>query len=120
MDSGKTIKVFRASKDSTSGVMVTPTDAWIIGDQKNLINVNSSGIVMLGRSISFATTSENIRHAGFFVGLNDIARLFPSTLVTPQSAQVPYPPLGMVATVTKDLPFFLAMMAATTAAGALV
>ena len=109
-ESTKNIKIWKATSNSNAGFMVTPKSAFMIANKNNFVAVGDVGISLTGKSISFATTSENLRKGGLFVEMNDFVKMIPTTLVTPMPEQIPFPPLGMVSSVIKDLPFFLAMM----------
>ena len=116
MSSKKDYKIWTAVSGGP-GMMVTPEDAFLIGNKNNFIVANKGGVSIIGNSITLGTVSENIRRGGLFVNMNDFIRMIPSTIVTPIPANIPYPPLGMAATILKDLPFFIAMMGVTLAAG---
>lgn len=120
MELGKKIRVWRASKDATAGIMLGENFAVLAGTKSNFVVASDTGIGISGKSISMITTSENIRHAGLFILTNDFLRMIPQTLVTPMPSQVPYPPIGLVSNIVKDLPFFLALLAGGAAAGAAV
>lgn len=94
------------------GVMATPEEAFLVGDQGNFVVASKTGVSIMGKSVTLGTTGENIRQGGLFVGMNDFVRMIPSTIVTPIPPQIPFPPLGMISTVLSDLPFFIAMMTA--------
>jgi len=108
-ESTKNIKIWKATRNSNAGFMVTERSAFMIGTRNNFIVAADTGVSIAGKSISFNTTSENIRAGGLFVQMNDFVRMVPQTLVTPMPTQIPFPPFGMVTSVMKDLPFFLAM-----------
>lgn len=103
-------KIWKAHKDALAGFMVTDSAVVMAGSKSNFIAIDNTGIALGGKGISFNTTSENQRHGGFFVKMNDFAQMVPKTIVTQIPSQVPFPPLGMTTQVLKDLPFFLAMM----------
>lgn len=104
------IKVWKANKDSLAGFMVTESSVVMAGSKSNFIAIDNTGIALGGKSISFNTASENQRHGGFFVKMNDFVQMIPKTIVTPIPSQIPFPPLGMITQVAKDLPFFFAML----------
>lgn len=110
MTSKKDYKIWTAVKGGP-GMMVTPEEAYLVGSRTNFVAASKSGVSIMGNSITIGTISENVRQGGLFVGMNDFVRMIPSTIVTPIPPQIPWPPLGMITTVLKDLPFFLAMMA---------
>lgn len=114
------VKVWRASKTATAGFMTGENFAVMAGTKTNFVVASDTGVGISGKSISFMTTSENIRHGGLFILTNDFLRMIPQTLVTPMPSQVPYPPIGLVSNVVKDLPFFLALLAGGAIAGGAV
>jgi hypothetical protein len=109
-DSANRIKIWKATKEGIAGFMVTERAAYMVGSETGFIVANQIGVGIAGKSISFMTTSENIRQGGIFIQMNDFIRMIPQTLMTPVPSQVPFPPLGMVTSVVKDLPFFLALL----------
>ncbi len=110
----KTVKVWRASINSPAGMMVTEKAAFLIGNRSNFVVANDIGTLISGKSITLNTTSEQIRVGGFFVKMNDLTQMIPSTLVTPMPNQVPFPPLGLALGILKDIPFFLGMINSAT------
>jgi len=109
MSTTKNFKIWTAVPGGP-GVMATEQEAYLIGSKTNFVAASSAGVAVMGKSITMGTTGENIRQGGLFVGMNDFIRMIPSTIVTPIPPQIPFPPLGMISTVMKDLPFFIAMM----------
>lgn len=107
----KHIKIWKATPGSKSGFMVTERAVLMIGSKGNFVAADKTGVSIQGKSISLQTTSENIRVGGLFVKMNDFIQMIPTTLVTPMPAQIPFPPLGLISSISKDMPFFLAMMA---------
>jgi len=87
-------KIWKVSEDSESGMMLTNDAAFLIGSRKNFVVANKNGVVIAGKSISLATSSENIRVGGLFAGMNDFAKMIPSTIVTPIPSILPIPPLS--------------------------
>lgn len=110
MSSKKHIKIWTATDDAKAGFMVTPSTAFMIGSRTNFLAVDKNGITAMGKSFSFGISSENIRKGGLFLGKNDFVQMIPSTIVTPLPNQIPFPPLGLITSVIKDLPMFLAML----------
>jgi len=109
----KNVKIWTAVRDTKAGVMVTPKEAYMVANGTNYIGVSENGAIIAGNSISFHTLSENQRHAGMFVKMNDIVQMIPTTLVTPMPAQVPFPPLSFASEIVEDLPMFIAMGASS-------
>lgn len=120
MSSTKNVKIWKATKHAAAGVMVDQKNAYLIGNSKNFVAASNAGVSIMGKSVTIGTTSENIRKGGLFVEMNDLVKMVPTTLVTPMPAQVPFPPLAMVSSIMKDLPFFLAMVGGAAIAGAVV
>lgn len=104
------VKIWTASENTAAGFMVTENKAYMIADRSNHFVASPNGAIITGKSIVFNTTSENIRAGGFFIKMNDIVQMIPTTLVTPMPSQVPFPPLGFVSAIVKDLAFVTAMM----------
>ena len=109
-ESTKNIKIWKATNKSNAGMMVTERAAFLIGTSKNFVVASDKGVGIAGKSISFMTTSENIRQGGLWIQMNDFAKMIPSTLISPLPYQIPFPPAGLITSVAKDLPFFLAML----------
>ena len=110
MSSKKKSKIWTASSDATAGMMVGQNFSAMVADRNNFAIVSKNGVVLTGKSIVFNSLSDNIRHAGFFALMNDFARLVPSTIVTPQPAQMPFPPTQLAVTIQRDMAFTLALM----------
>ncbi len=115
-DTKKQFRIWQAVKDGPA-TMVTPEAAFLIGSKNNFIAAHKNGLALIGKGITFGTSGEQIRQGGLFVGMNDFVRMIPSTITTPIPPQMPMPPMGMVSSVMKDLPFFIAMMAGAIAVG---
>lgn len=115
MSESKYIRVWKVSKRSSAGVMLTERSASLIGNKSNFVAADNTGVSIIGNSINFGVLSENQRHGGFFVKMNDFVQMVPTTIVTPTPNQIPFPPTGLISSVAKDMPFFTAM-----AAGALI
>lgn len=109
-ESSKTVKIWKASKTSNAGMMITEKSAFLIGGRNNFVAVGDTGVAVVGKSIAFSTTSENLRQGGLWVQMNDFVRMVPQSVVTPMPSQIPFPPIGLVTSVMKDLPFFFALM----------
>lgn len=111
MTERRKVKVWRASTQGETGMIVTEKAAMVVGNSKNFLVASAGGIGLVGRSVSFGTTGENIRQGGLFVQMNDFLQMIPSTIVTPQPKLMPFPPMGLIATAMKDIPVFMAMLA---------
>jgi len=107
--SKKGYKIWKASRDSEAGFMVTPEYAIMAGAKNAFIAVSKEGTHISG-PLSLITTGENIRTAGLFVGMNDFVKMIPSTMVTPIPSQIPVPPVALFTSVAKSLPFILAFL----------
>jgi hypothetical protein len=110
MSQQKTVKVWTASKNAPAGFQVEEKAAYMIGSRSNFIAADGNGVSITGKSITLGTGAENVRRGGLFIGLNDFIKLIPTTIVTPMPEQIPFPPMGVVTGVMKDLPFFIAML----------
>ena len=110
MSDKRKVKVWRASKTSQTAFTVEEGSAKMVGSRTNFIAADKEGVAISG-NISFVTISENIRRGGLFLELNDFVRMIPTTIVTPMPSQIPWPPLGMITSLAKDLPIFLSLLA---------
>lgn len=110
LESQSTFKVWKSSSDSAAGFMVTPDTAVMAGSPKNFIAIDSNATHIAG-PVSIVTSSEQIRQGGLFIQMNDFVRMVPSTIVTPIPPQVPIPPIALFASIAKQMPFVLAMLA---------
>lgn len=107
---GGRFKIWTATRTAKNGFMVTPTTSVMAGSKKNFIAADSGGVYISGGgSISFNTTSENIRMGGLFVQLNDFIRMIPSTIMTPFPPVIPFAPLSMPLMIASELPFFISL-----------
>lgn len=106
----KHIKIWKATPESKAGFMATERAAFLIGTKGNFVAADKNGVAIQGKSISLQTTSENIRVGGLFVKMNDFTQMVPTTVVTPMPSQVPFPPLGLISGIAKDMPFFMALL----------
>ena len=111
MSSHKDIRIWRVSKDSTAGVEIGPTHALMAANRNNFFVATEIGLGLAGNSVSFMLPSEKIRHGGFFIRQNDFLQMIPSTIVTPNPNQIPFPPFGLVSSIIKDMPAFLGLLA---------
>jgi hypothetical protein len=107
--SKKNFKIWKASRDSEAGFMITPETAVMAGSKSSFIAIDKSGTHISG-PISFITTGENIRTAGLFVGMNDFVKMIPSTMMTPIPSQLPIPPVALFTSIALSLPFVLAAL----------
>ena len=106
----KNIKIWKATNNSSAGMMITERDVFMIADKYNFVHAHKAGVNLIGKSVNIGTMSENQRHGGLFVRMNDFVQLIPQTVVTPIPNQIPFPPLGFATSIARDLPFFLAML----------
>lgn len=102
-------RVIRVSNNAKAGVELSESTAKLMGDENNFIAVDSDGIYLKG-NLSFITDGTGIRRGGLFVQMPDMLRMIPSTIVTPIPPQIPIPPISQIASITKDLAFFLALL----------
>jgi len=110
-ESQKHVKVWRATKKSPAGVQVEEKTAYLIGNRDNFVAASDTGVVISGgKGITFNTSSENIRKGGLFIEMNDFVQMIPTSVVTPMPGQIPFPPLALISSVMKDMPFFMALM----------
>ena len=109
MASKDQVRIWQAVKDGPA-MQVDQNAAYMIGNKSNFIAASKDGISIMGNSITLGVSGEQIRQGGLFVGQNDFVRMVPSTITTPIPPQMPMPPLGMIKSIKKDLPFFMAMV----------
>lgn len=112
------VKTWRVT-GAKAGMQVTSEGAFMVGSEKNFIAATDKGISLIAKSIAFGTTSENLRHAGLWVEMNDFLRMIPQSIVTPIPSQIPWPPLGFATSIVRDVPFFIAMAVGSVAATAM-
>lgn len=110
MSQKKKVKIWTAARDSSAGFMITENKAFMVADRANHFVASPNGAIITGKSVVLNTTSENIRNGGLFVKMNDLTQMVPTTLVTPMPGQIPFPPLGFVTAMVKDLAFMIALM----------
>ena len=108
--SEKRFKIWSATESSQAGAMVTEKEAFLVGTPKNFVVASDSGIGLMGKSVTFGTTSENIRSGGMFLKMNNFVRMIPSTFATPIPPEIPFPPIALFTSVIKDMPFVFALM----------
>lgn len=120
MAGDRKVKVWRVSPTSTAGVEITEGAVVVAGSRTNFISAHSAGITMMGKSINFGVPSENQRHGGMFIKMNDFLQMVPTTIVTPVPNQIPFPPFGLASSMLSNMPFFVAMLAAGAVASTLV
>jgi len=104
-----TTRVFKSSKTAKAGLLLEEDAATLIGDQRHFLNADSRGVTIRG-PMSLVCTSESIRRAGLFIGMNDYIEQLPSTIVSPLPKNIPYPPAHMMVDIVKDLAFFMAFL----------
>jgi len=109
-DNKKDYQIWKVDRNSTAGIVITPSAVAIVGSQDNFVSVDATGTTIAGESIHKQTLGENERQAGIFTHINDFSQMIPTTLVTPAPQLVPYPPLAMLTTVLDSLPVFIAAL----------
>ena len=108
----RNFKIWRASPSSDAGIMITPRGATIAGNAKNAVVADETGVYLsMGGSVSFGTTSENIRMGGLFVQMNDWIRMIPQSMMTPFPNGIPSIPLSLGISSAKELAVVIAMLA---------
>ncbi len=105
----RTTKIWKASKKSSAGMMITENSALIVANPYNLIAVNEYGVTLVG-NISIVADAHNIRRGGLFVGINDFTDMIPSTILTPLPKQIPFPPINGLTNIAKDVAFFKSLL----------
>lgn len=102
-------KIWKASKDSKAGFMVTPDTAVMAGSKSAFFAASKEGCFISG-PISFITTGEQTRRAGLFVGMNDFVKMLPSNIMMPIPDLIPVPPVALFSSMALSLPFMIAML----------
>lgn len=115
--SDRRVKVWRVSKESKAAIEISENSALLAGSRSNFVAAHQAGVTIMGKSINFAVPSENQRHGGLFIRMNDFLQMIPTTIVTPVPNQIPYPPFALASSMMQDLPFFLAMLSVGVVAG---
>ena len=105
----KNVRIWTATRDAQAGMMVKEDSAYMVADRKNFIATTREGTIISANSVVFNLPSDAIREGGLFVRMNDMVRMIPTTLVTPMSQHIPFPPFGFAFAIAKDLEFFYAM-----------
>jgi hypothetical protein len=106
MSERKHVKVWRAVKNAPAAFMIDEDSAFLVGSRGNFVVADDSHVGIVAEGISFNTLSENQRHGGLFIKMNDLVQMVPTTLVTPMPAQNPYPPMGLVNGIFDDVARF--------------
>jgi len=104
-----TRKIFRSSRQSEAGLMLTEKSASLLGSQGNFVVCDERGVTIKG-PISLVAQSSDIRTGGLFVGLNDFLEMIPSTLVTPIPKKIPFPPVFALSGIQTDVAFFMSLL----------
>lgn len=110
MGNDKNVKVWKASRTAGAGVVVFEDSAQLIGSKDAAVIADNKGVSVVG-PISMVSDAANIRRGGLFIGLNDFLDMIPSTIVTPIPKQIPMAPIVGIQGLTKDVAFFLALLA---------
>ena len=104
-------KIWRATKDSEAGFMITPEIAVMAANKNVFIAAAKEGLFLSG-PLSIVTMGSQVRRGGLFVEQTEWLKMIPSTMVTPIPQVLPIPPVALFSTIAKSLPFILAMMVA--------
>lgn len=97
-------KIWRADKNSIPAFQCTPRSVIMSGNKNNSIICDENAIyISQGGSVSFGTTSENIRYGGLFVGMNDFIKMIPQTIMTPFPSLIPFLPLALMFSSAKEI-----------------
>jgi len=102
-------RIWKASRDSAAGFMVTPDEVVMAGAKSAFFAASKEGCYISG-PLSIIATSESVKRAGLFSEIPDFMKMLPSTVVTPIPAQIPMPPVAMFTSIAKSLPFVLAFL----------
>ena len=105
----ETTRVFNTGPNADAGIQLKDKEAALVGSKSNLVVANQHGVTIRG-PMSLLATSESIRKAGLFIGLNDFIEMLPSCIVVPLPRNTQYPPVFMMANIAKDLAFFMAFL----------
>ena len=103
MASEAKIKIWKATRNSKTGFMVTEDAVVMAGSKSNYIVADDNGVNIAG-SISLMCSSDQIRSGGLFVSMNDFIKMIPGTIVTPIPQSLPIPPVKMIGYISEMLP----------------
>lgn len=103
------IKVWKASINSSAKMTVTDDSAYVIGSENRFIKVNANGTTVYG-PMSIIAGTESIKTGGMFTQLSNMAKMIPSTMVTPIPDQIPSPPLNIMFDLAGDVAFFASLL----------
>jgi hypothetical protein len=109
MSQDKTIKVWKVSRTSSAGMVVSEDSAILVGSKDVAVIASDKGVTLVG-PISLVADAASIRRGGLFTGLNDFLDMIPSTIVTPIPKQIPVPPIHGLMGLTKDVAFFRSLL----------
>lgn len=104
-----TVRAWKATRDSLSGVFINKDKALLVGDPQHFVAVDSNGITFKGPTSNISMSTER-REAGLFLGLGEFTEMIPSTIVTPIPSKIPVPPVTAIANVLQDVAFFAAVL----------
>jgi hypothetical protein len=107
LNSKSKIKVWKCSRESEAGFMVTPEAAVMAGASGAFIAADKHGVHISG-PLSIITSGDQVRRGGLFIEFNEFIAMIPSTIVTPIPKVMICPPIAMFASIAKTMPFVLA------------
>ena len=106
----ETTKVWRATRTASAGFQITEDSAALVGNKEHFVLANDKGVYVSG-PFSMIADAASIRRGGLFTGVNDFLDMIPSTILTPNPKNVPFPPIFVLTKLTQDLSYFLSFLA---------
>lgn len=102
-------RVVSANPKSEAGLLLGDKEAALIGNKKHFIVVDDRGVTIKG-PVSMVADASQIRKSGIFIGMPDMLRQIPSTIITPIPPHQPLMPVGGLAALAKDVAFFVSLL----------
>lgn len=103
------VKIWKLQQNSTANFNVRADSVQMVGDENHFIKVSDKGTVIYG-PVSIVAGTESIRTGGMFVQLPNMAKMIPSTMVTPIPDQIPVPPIHVAFDLAQDVAFFAMLL----------
>lgn len=104
-----TTKVWKLQTDSVPNFNVKAESVQMVGDETHFVKVSEKGTVIYG-PLSIVAGTESIRTGGMFTSLPNMAKMIPSTTVTPIPDQIPVPPIHVAFNLAEDVAFFAMLL----------
>ena len=98
------VRVWRATLDSTAGILLSPRSITLAGDQDNFISLNERGVTVVSGNFNIATDPMNISKGLLFKEQLGFLQLLPSNMVMPvANTMMNLPGTGMAKSLKKPL-----------------